>query len=121
MSKILIVDDSPVNLKLARMSLQSAGFGTLEAESGFDALKLAIRHKPALIFLDINMPDMDGVAVMEKMRETPAIADIPLVALTASAMKGDREKFLDKGFDDYISKPLSIEGLVETAKKYCTP
>ena len=119
MKKALVIDDSPANLKLARMSLENAGFDVLEAASGLDGLKLAMRHRPEVIFLDIQMPNMNGVEVLKKIKATPLLSTTTVIAVTARSMAGDRENFLSEGFDGYLSKPISINELVAKAKESC--
>jgi two-component system, cell cycle response regulator DivK len=103
---ILIVDDSDQNRRLARKVLEFAGFRTLEATGGIEGLSLAVEHRPDLILMDIRMPDLNGTEVLQKLREDERTAAIRVVALTSSAMKGDRERFLADGFDGYLEKPI---------------
>ncbi len=119
MPKILVVDDSMVNVKLVRESLKLEGFTVIEANSGQEALKKAARENPEAIFLDIRMADINGVEVMKKLKATPGFEKTPMIAITACTMEGDREKLLAEGFDDYISKPVSLMELIEKAKRYC--
>jgi CheY-like chemotaxis protein len=103
---ILIVDDNEQNLRLTRKVLRFAGFRTLEAASGVEGLSLAAEHRPDLILMDIRMPDMNGTEVLQRLRDDERTAAIPVVALTSSTMKGDRERFLADGFDGYLEKPI---------------
>src|SRR5687768_9178277 len=96
---ILIVEDNEKNLKLARDVLQFRGFRTLEAVTGEQGIVLAIEHLPDLVLMDYQLPGMNGVEALEALRQDPATAAIPVVALTASAMREDRERFLAAGFD----------------------
>ena len=105
---VLIIEDNPRNLKLARDVLNHAGFDTLEAETAEDGLALARDRHPGLILMDVLLPGMDGVQALTRLRSDPATRDIPVVALTAFAMKADRERFLAAGFDSYLEKPLDI-------------
>jgi two-component system cell cycle response regulator DivK len=105
---VLIVEDNPRNLKLARDVLNHAGYDTLEAESAEDGLALARERRPRLVLMDVQLPGMDGVEALAHLRADPATRDIPVVALTAFAMKADRERFLAAGFDNYFEKPLDI-------------
>jgi two-component system cell cycle response regulator DivK len=105
---VLIVEDNPRNLKLARDVLNHAGYETLEAESAEDGLALARERHPGLVLMDVQLPGMDGVEALARLRSDPATRDIPVVALTAFAMKADRERFLAAGFDNYVEKPLDI-------------
>ena len=105
---ILIVDDSDQNRRLARKVLQFAGFRTLEATGGIEGLSLAVEHRPDLVLMDIRMPDMQGTEVLQRLREDERTATIPVVALTSSTMRGDRERFLADGFDGYLEKPIRV-------------
>jgi two-component system cell cycle response regulator DivK len=109
---VLIVEDNPRNLKLARDVLAHAGYEVLEASSAEDGLALVRgERRPDVVLLDIQLPGMDGVQALEELRADPATAGIPVIALTAFAMKTDRERFLAAGFDRYVEKPLDIHTL----------
>ena len=108
---ILIVEDNEKNMKLARDVLQFNGFRTLEAATAEEGIALAAEHRPDLILMDIQLPGMDGVTALRRLRDDPATAAIKIVALTAFAMKDDRERFVGAGFDGYLSKPISIREL----------
>ena len=108
---VLIVEDNPRNLKLARDVLNHAGYDTLEAANAEEGLALARERHPGVVLLDIQLPGMDGVQALGCLRCDPATADIPVIALTAFAMKTDRERFLAAGFDHYVEKPLDIREL----------
>jgi two-component system, cell cycle response regulator DivK len=105
---ILIVDDNEQNRRLARDVLEFAGFRTLEAVGGIEGVALAVEHRPDLVLMDIRMPDMKGTEAVRKLREDERTAAIPVVALTSSTMKGDRERFLADGFDGYLEKPIRV-------------
>jgi two-component system cell cycle response regulator DivK len=107
-SLILIVEDNPRNLKLVRDLLRHAGHETLEAANGEDAVALACAHRPHLVLMDIQLPGMDGVEALRRLRAEPGTARTRVVALTAFAMKDDRDRFLAAGFDEYIEKPISV-------------
>jgi two-component system cell cycle response regulator DivK len=115
---ILIVDDSDQNRRLARKVLQFAGFRTLEATGGIEGLSLALEHRPDLVLMDIRMPDMNGIEVLQKLRENERTAAIPVVALTSSTMKGDRERFLADGFDGYLEKPIRVREFPNQVRGY---
>ena len=115
---ILIVDDSDQNRRLARKVLQFAGFRTLEATGGIEGLSLAVEHRPDLVLMDIRMPDMKGTEVLQKLREDERTATIPVVALTSSTMKGDRERFLADGFDGYLEKPIRVREFPNQVRGY---
>jgi two-component system cell cycle response regulator DivK len=108
---VLIVEDNPRNLKLARDVLNHAGYETLEADNAEDGLALARDRHPSLVLMDVQLPGMDGMQALVRLRSDPATHDIPVVALTAFAMKADRERFLAAGFDNYVEKPLDIREL----------
>jgi two-component system cell cycle response regulator DivK len=108
---ILIVEDNEKNMKLARDVLQFNGFRTLEAVTAGQGLTLAAEHRPDLILMDIQLPDMDGSTALRRLRGDAATASIKVVALTAFAMKDDRERFVSAGFDGYLSKPISVREL----------
>ncbi len=105
---VLIVDDNEKNLKLARDVLRHAGFRTLEAATGGEAIALAREHLPDVILMDIRLPDMDGTEAARALAADAQTAAIPVVALTALAMKGDRERLLAAGFQGYLEKPISV-------------
>jgi CheY-like chemotaxis protein len=110
---ILVVEDNVDNLKTVRAVLDDKAV-ILEAGDGHEGLALAKTHLPDLILLDIALPEMDGFAVLNRMRSEESLNHIPVIALTASAMKGDREKILAEGFDGYLPKPLDLELLEKT-------
>jgi two-component system cell cycle response regulator DivK len=105
---ILIVDDNENNRKLARDVLEYAGFNTEEATGGVEGVSMAIEHLPALVLMDIRMPDISGTEALKLLREDSRTAEIPIVALTSSTMHGDEERFLAEGFDGYLAKPISV-------------
>ncbi|NOZ75106.1 MAG: response regulator [FCB group bacterium] len=116
---ILIVDDNQDNL-IALKALLKSDYTILEAVNGEEGLRMIEKHHPDLVLMDIMLPKMDGVTVLKKVREDKTLADIPMVALTGKAMKGDREQLLSAGFDDYISKPVRIEALSAKIKSLLT-
>jgi two-component system cell cycle response regulator DivK len=111
---ILLVEDNEKNMKLFRDVLRAAGYETLEATTGGRAVELAIAHEPDLVLMDVQLPDLDGVEALGRLRADERTASIPVLALTAQAMLGDRERFLAAGFDGYVSKPVDIVALVDT-------
>ena len=117
--QILVVEDNERNMKLARDVLQAVGYRTLEASTGEQALTLAAEHSPALVLMDGRLPDMDGSEALARLRSTPPTAAIPVVAVTAQAMKGDHERFIEAGFDDYLSKPVDVDQLLEIVARFC--
>jgi two-component system cell cycle response regulator DivK len=118
---ILIVEDNPKNLKLIRDVLQFHGYVTLEAGSAVDAIDLAYTQPPALILMDIQLPDMDGRQAIKILRSDARTRAIPVIAMTAFAMKGDRERLLADGFDDYMAKPIDIKKIPESVGQYIKP
>ena len=114
---ILIVEDDSRSSKLAREILQIHGYRTIEASSAAGALAAAASHLPDLILMDIQLPDGDGVSVLHQLRQDPGTASIPVIAVTAFAMREDEERFLSDGFDGYLSKPVGVKALaVEVAR-----
>lgn len=118
---ILIVEDNDKNLKLARDLLQHDGFKTLEADNAAAGIALAEQHVPDLILMDIQLPDMDGVTALGRLRRMAATTSIPVVALTAFAMAADRERLLAAGFDGYLAKPIDIHQFSDSVRQYCEP
>jgi two-component system, cell cycle response regulator DivK len=118
---VLIVDDNDRNLRLARDVLRVAGFRTVEASSGGEGVDLAIEHHPDVILMDIRLPDVSGTDAAVRLGSDPRTADIPVVALTSLAMKGDRERFLAAGFDGYLEKPISVRDLPDQVRAFCRP
>lgn len=118
-AQILVVEDNEKNMKLVRDVLQAVGHRTLEATTGGRAVELATKHAPDLALVDIQLPDMNGVEALGRLRADKRTASMPVLALTAQAMEGDRERFLAAGFDGYLSKPVNIAVLVSTVRRYC--
>jgi two-component system cell cycle response regulator DivK len=116
---LLVVEDNDKNMKLLRDVLVANGYRVLEATTGREALALAAQHRPALVLMDIRLPDIDGVDALDQLRRDERTASIPVVALTAQAMQGDRERFLAAGFDGYIPKPVNIVELVHLVGAHC--
>jgi two-component system cell cycle response regulator DivK len=117
--QVLVVEDNEKNMKLFRDLLQAKGYRTLEATTGTRAVALATVHRPDLVLMDIQLPDIDGVEALGRLRADTRTASIPVLALTAQAMEGDRERFLTAGFDGYVSKPVNVVGLIGTVKQHC--
>jgi two-component system, cell cycle response regulator DivK len=116
--RILVAEDNDKSLKLFRDVLQVSGFETLEATTGEQAVELATEWDPDLILMDIRLAGIDGVAALNRLREDQRTAATPVVALTAQAMAGDRERFLEAGFDDYISKPVDVHAFLAVVRRY---
>ena len=115
---ILIVDDNEKNLKLIRDVLQFKGFATLEAADGEAAVRLAEDNQPALVLMDVQLPGMDGRAAMKAIKAGERTRNIPIIALTALAMRGTRESLLADGFDGYLAKPVEIREVIQLVEKY---
>ena len=115
---ILYVEDNPQNMRLVRKMLSAAGYDMLEAMDGSSGLEMAQAKRPDLILMDINLPDIDGVQVTAMIKANPTLRHIPVIALTANAMFGDRERFLDAGCDGYLAKPVSRKELLETIETF---
>jgi len=116
--RILIVEDNAKNLKLIRDVLQYHGYTILEATTGEEGVALALAQRPALVLMDVQLPGMDGRTAMQKLKADPNTRHIPIVALTAFAMKGDRERLLADGFDGYMSKPIAIKEVAQGVAQY---
>ena len=117
--QVLVVEDNERNMKLFRDVLESSGYRTLEATTGERAVELVVEHCPDLVLMDIQLPDIDGVEALGRLRAEERTASVPVLALTAQAMDGDRERFLAAGFDGYLSKPVDISDFVATVRRYC--
>jgi CheY-like chemotaxis protein len=116
-ASILVVEDDPINMLLISEILRQMGFEVLKARNGQEALKLLPTIEPVLIFMDVNMPEMDGYAATQAIRRGAAPwKDLPIIALTADAMKGDKEKCLEAGMNGYIAKPFKIEEILAVLK-----
>jgi len=115
---ILIVEDNEKNLKLARDVLRFHGYRTVEATDGESAITMSMEHLPALILMDIQLPGIDGIAAMKRIRADDRTKHIPTVALTASVMTGDRERFDDAGFDGFIAKPIEVKNFPGQVRAY---
>ncbi len=116
--KVLIVEDNDLNLKLFRDLLEANGYQTVETKEGVNATDLVRREKPDLILMDIQLPEISGLDVTRKIKADKSICDIPIIAVTAFAMKDDEEKILRAGCEAYISKPISIVSFLETVKRF---
>jgi two-component system cell cycle response regulator DivK len=108
---ILYIEDNMDNRTLVRRVLQIEGYRVMEAESGFKAFEILRSEIPDLVLMDINLPDMDGYEITTRLKQMPSLARVPVIAMTANVMKGDREKTLAAGCDGYISKPIDIDTL----------
>lgn len=118
--RILIVEDNPMNLQLAEFVLHAAGFLVEAAPTAMEGIKKAHAWQPALILMDVELPGMDGLAATRQLKGDSLTADIPIVALTANAMQGDRERCLDAGCSGYIAKPINTRDFVARVRSYLT-
>lgn len=118
---ILVVQDNTLNLELVRDVLLTAGMKVVEARTAYEGLKAAVELAPAVILLDIRLPGMDGFAVLRHLKVNPATASIPVVALTAQAMAGDREQALAAGFSEHIPKPIDTRTLADRIRALLDP
>jgi len=114
---ILIVEDNEKNRKLVRDVLQFRGYRTLEAETGEDGVRLAREHHPALVLMDIQLPGIDGIEALTQLRRDESTRDIPIIAVTASAMTHDRQKILAAGFDAYQTKPINVREFMTAVER----
>jgi two-component system, cell cycle response regulator DivK len=115
---ILIVEDNELNMKLFHDLLDAHGYTTLQTRNGREALQLARAHRPALILMDIQLPEVSGLEVTRWLKDDPDLQDIPVVAVTAFAMKGDEERIRSGGCEAYISKPISVVGFMGTIRRF---
>ncbi len=109
--KILIVEDNPQNMRLIEMALRTNGYTLLKATDGEEAMDIATRELPDLVIMDIQLPKLSGLEVTRKLKETPAFSHIPIIGVTAYAMKGDKERVIESGCDAYLSKPINTREL----------
>ena len=116
---VLVVEDNDKNMKLLRDVLHATGYQTLEATTGRQALELAVQHGPDLVLMDVRLPDMNGVEALRQVRTDPRIASICVLAITAQAMQGDRERLVGAGFDGYLPKPVDIDELLMAVGQHC--
>ena len=115
---ILVVEDNERNLKLLRDVLEYAGYDVRVARTGEDGVTLAVKEPPDLVLMDLQLPGIDGMEALRRLRESPRTADIPVVAVTAQAMKHDRERALDAGFNGYIEKPISVRAFPDQVRGF---
>jgi two-component system cell cycle response regulator DivK len=117
-NRILVVEDNERNLKLVRDVLQYAGYDVIAASSGEQGVALARERMPDLVLMDLQMPEMDGTEALHRLRDDPLTRAIPVVAVTAFAMKDDRERALNAGFDSYLEKPISVRALPDQVRGF---
>jgi two-component system cell cycle response regulator DivK len=115
---VLIVEDNELNMKLFNDLLEAHGYATLKTAHGNEAMELARRHRPDLILMDIQLPEISGLEVTKWLKEDPELRAIPIIAVTAFAMKGDEEKIRQGGCEAYIAKPISVTKFLETVERF---
>ena len=115
---VLIVEDNELNMKLFHDLLEAHGYATVETRSGVEAVALARQHRPHLILMDIQLPEVSGIEVTQWLKDDDELKHIPVIAITAYAMKGDEEKIRHSGCEAYLSKPISVVKFLETVRNY---
>jgi CheY-like chemotaxis protein len=118
MNTVLYIEDNPLNMRLVKKYLQSFGIEMIEAVDGYTGLDKALQAQPDLVLVDVNLPDIDGLEVTRRLRSNNETAELPIVALTANAMHGDRERCLNSGCDGYLAKPVSRVELINMLRAY---
>lgn len=118
---VLIVEDNELNMKLFHDLLEAHGINTIETRNGHEVLELARVHNPDLIIMDIQLPEISGLEVTKLLKSDAALRHIPVIAVTAFAMKGDEQKIREGGCEDYISKPISVSRFIEVIKSHLHP
>jgi two-component system cell cycle response regulator DivK len=116
--RVLIVEDNDLNMKLFHDLLEAHGYSTLQTKDGMEALKLARQHHPDLILMDIQLPEVSGLEVTKWIKEDDDLKAIPIIAVTAFAMKGDEEKIREGGCEAYIAKPISVANFLQTVERF---
>jgi len=115
---VLVVEDNDLNMKLFHDLLEAHGYNILQTKDGMEALKLARQHRPDLILMDIQLPEVSGLEVTKWIKEDDSLRSIPVVAVTAFAMKGDEEKIREGGCEAYIAKPISVTSFLQTVERF---
>jgi two-component system, cell cycle response regulator DivK len=115
---VLIVEDNELNIKLFNDLLEAHGYATLQTKDGIEAMKMARLHRPDLILMDIQLPEVSGLEVTKWLKEDPELRAIPVIAVTAFAMKGDEDKIRQGGCEAYIAKPISVAKFLETVQRF---
>ena len=115
---ILVVEDNERNLKLLRDVLEYAGYDVRVARTAEDGITLAVSEPPDLVLMDLQLPGIDGMEALRRLRESPRTADVPVAAVTAQAMKQDRERALDAGFNGYVEKPISVRAFLDQVRGF---
>jgi two-component system cell cycle response regulator DivK len=115
---VLIVEDNELNMKLFHDLLEANGYATIQTRNGIEAIALARQHHPDLILMDIQLPEVSGLEVTKWLKDDDALRAIPVIAITAFAMKGDEERIREGGCEAYLSKPISVSKFLETVRHY---
>ena len=115
--QVLVIEDNDRNMKLVRDVLQAIGYRTLESASAEEGIELAVANRPGLVLMDVQLPGLDGVAALKRLRGDARTRSLPVLALTAQAMHGDRERFLEAGFDGYLAKPVDVTELIAAVRQ----
>ena len=115
---VLVVEDNELNMKLFHDLLEAHGYNILQTKDGMDALRIAREHRPDLILMDIQLPEVSGLEVTKWLKDDEELKSIPVIAVTAFAMKGDEQKILEGGCEGYISKPISVTEFMEVVSKF---
>lgn len=116
--KVLIVEDNELNMKLFQDLLEAHGINTVQTQEGRKAFDMAMEHKPDLIIMDIQLPEISGLEITKLLKEEEQLKHIPVIAVTAFAMKGDEQKIREGGCEDYVSKPISVSNFIQTIKSH---
>ena len=116
--QVMIVEDNELNMKLFRDLIEASGYTTIQTRNGMEALDLARKHRPDLILMDIQLPEVSGLEVTKWLKEDDDLSHIPVVAVTAFAMKGDEERIREGGCEAYISKPIWVTHFLDTVRRY---
>jgi two-component system, cell cycle response regulator DivK len=116
--RVLIVEDNELNMKLFNDLLEAHGYATLKARAGLEGYELAREHMPDLVLMDIQLPEVSGIDIIKLMKENDTLRSIPIIAITAFAMKGDEERIRESGCEGYLSKPISVSKFVETVRSF---
>jgi len=120
MKTILIVEDNEKNMKLVRDILRHNGHATLEAQTGGDGVRMASEKRPDLVLMDIQLPDIDGIEALRRLREDRALDAVPVIAVSASVMPDDQQKIVTSGFDAFVTKPINLKQFLDTVKRFLT-
>lgn len=115
---ILIVEDNELNMKLFNDLLEAHGYTTLQSRNGMEAFELARQHKPDLVLMDIQLPEVSGLEVIKWLKEDDELCEIPVIAVTAFAMKGDEDRIREAGCEAYLSKPISVANFLDVVTQY---